>query len=267
MATNLGSNYLIKVKERLSKDNRKLLYLAVSGSHAWGLQRPDSDVDLRGVYQDPTDKVLSIHPGSDNIEFTKDDSTSAPLDVQLYEIEKFLGMLLKNNGNMVTFLNLPLVLYCDKSVIPWKKLSGIFSTRKLKTYYKGYADSQRKRALSQRGGKALIYTYREMFAGLYLMRYGKMIFDFKILWKEAEHNSWYTEGLLYKYFGQENINIPISDSDWDKFYSEWEELTGKLEKESQTSPLPENNDGYEFCNNLLLTLRKQNMVETWLSRQ
>ena len=85
------------VKTKVRENGGRLLYLAVSGSHAWGLNRPDSDVDFRGVYQKPTFDILDLHKGRDTIEYTK-----GIYDVQLYEIEKFFRMLCNNNGNMVS---------------------------------------------------------------------------------------------------------------------------------------------------------------------
>jgi len=237
-----------KVEQRLAEKKQKLLYLAVSGSHAWGLERPDSDFDLRGIYQDPTDKILDLRKGRDTIEFT-----DGIYDVQLYEVEKFFRLLCNHNGNMVTLLQLPMCPYMDTEYVPWNTIGNFFITKKLRFYYRGYAESQRKRALSQRGGKALIYTYREMFSGLFLMKYGFMCFNFKQLWQEAEENGWYNEGLLYKYYA--NPKLPVSDEGWTKFYDEWEILSEKLDTEAERSSLPDNFDGYELCNAYLRLLR------------
>ena len=234
-------------------DSRQLLYLVVSGSHAWGLQRPDSDIDLRGVYQDPTVKVLSLHKGSDTVEFSE-----GVYDVQLYEIEKFLRMLCGHNGNMVNLLWLPNPIVADPS-FPWDKLSRRFMTKKLQHYYRGYAESQRKRAMSQRGGKALIYTYREMFTGLYTMRYGVIEHNFMKLWNVALRNNWYVGSLLSKYF--QNPTLEITDEGWTKFYSEWDDLCAVLDKEADNSPLPETFDGVQMCSELLVKLRLTNLEE------
>lgn len=250
----IGKEAINLVTDKLSKDNRTLLYLVVSGSHAWGLDTPTSDIDLRGVYQDPTTKILSLYEGRDNIEFTQDN-----YDIQLYEVEKFFKMLCKHNGNMVNLLWLPSPLFISFG-IPWVGLARNFLTRKLKFYYRGYAEGQRKRAMSERGGKALIYTYREMFSGLYTMRYGHLEFNFMKLWKIAIDNGWYSGHLLDKYFL--GPTKEVSDEDWHRFYSEWEDLCIKLDKEAETSPLPETYDGAGECNELLLQLRLYNLYVT-----
>lgn len=239
------------VKERLAVDGKQLLYLVVSGSHAWGLQRADSDIDLRGIYQEPTMKVLGLHKGKDTVEFSQ-----GIYDIQLYEVEKFLNMLCRHNGNMVNLLWSPNPLICN-SKVPWNELAHKFMTRKLRHYYRGYAESQRKRAMSQRGGKALIYTYREMFSGIYTMHYGVMEHDFMKLREEAIENGWYKGSLLNKYFP--NYKQEVTDEGWHRFYSEWEELCDVLDEEADKSPLPAGFDGTQLCTKILLQLRLDNL--------
>jgi len=247
------------VSEKLKEQRQSLLYLVVSGSHAWGLERPDSDIDLRGVYQDPTVKLLGLHKGRDTIEFT-----DGIYDVQLYEVEKFFRMLCNHNGNMVNLLWLPRPVRLSLQ-IPWVYMARNFLTKRLRFYYRGYAESQRKRAMSQRGGKALIYTYREMFSGLYTMRYGKMEHNFKKLWDEAVDKEWYKGELLGKYFPDPKQEV--TDEGWHKFYLDWEELCRVLDIEAENSSLPETYDGVEDCSELLVGLRLLNLYDDTLKER
>ncbi len=239
------------VRQRLKDTDRRLLYLTVSGSHVWGLDTPESDVDFRGVYQDNTMKVLGLHKGKDTIEFSEN-----IYDVQLYELEKFLRMLCKHNGNMVNLLWIPNPIVVSFNV-PWVGLAREFLTKKLRFYYRGYAEGQRKRAMSCRGGKALIYTYREMFSGLYTMRYGHLEFNFKKLWGTAVKNKWYEGNLLDKYFPDPTQEI--TDGGWRKFYTEWEQLCIKLDYEADRSKLPETFDGVNECSEILRQARLYSM--------
>ena len=242
--------------------NRKLLYLGLSGSHAWGLNRPDSDLDLIGIYQEHTNKVLSIRKSKDVVNKKID-----VYDLQLFEIEKFLKLLCNNNGNMVTWLKLPNQIYVD-DVVDWDSLADNFITKELKKYYKGYAFSQRQRTASERGGKALIYTYRELFCGLYLMKYGQLEFSFQELWETARKNGWYEHGLLDRYFDKvmanEKVSI-ISDSGWVEFYNEWNVLTKLLDEESEKSSLPDKpvKNIEEVCSNILIALRIENLLNSF----
>ena len=113
--------------------------------------------------------------------------------------------------------------------------------------------------MSQRGGKALVYTYREMFSGLYTMHYGVMEHDFMKLWDEARRLNWYQRGLLDKYFLDPTQEV--TDEGWHQFYSEWAELCVKLDEEAERSPLPETFDGVESCSQILKQARLLNLYE------
>jgi len=233
-----------QVKDLLEDSGRLPLLLAVSGSHCHGLERPDSDIDIRGVYLDPTAKVLNLHPGKDTFEGTR-----GKIDYQCYELGKLLSMLLKSNGNVVRLLLSPYVMYSVPS-IHWSSLARKFTTKKLRFYYRGYAESQRKRAMSQRGGKALIYTYREIFEGLAVMLTGEPIWGFRELWDWVCQNGFYKKGLLNRYFPYSK-NAETSEETWHEFYREWEDLCLCLDSAAERSSLPESYDGLSELNQLL----------------
>lgn len=234
-------------RQELEERGKHLLFMVLSGSHIWGLSNPDSDYDIRGVYKDRTINLLGISKPKDTVEFTV-----GKIDGQFYEVEKFLRMLCNHNGNMITILLSPIKLYSTLS-LPWVGLAQNFLTRKLRYYYRGYAMGQRKRALSERGGKALIYTYREMFAGLYLMHYGNMEFSFDALVETAKGHDWYDGYLLDKYYP--DYKKEVSEEEWNKFYAEWDRLADRLDVEATNSPLPETYDGWVECSQLLKQLR------------
>jgi len=242
-----------RVRQILIDKGKQPMFLTVSGSHSHNLARPDSDIDIRGVYLDPTSQILSLHRGKDTVE-----GSEGILDYQLYEFGKFLGMLLKGNGNMIRLVLSPTSLWWDQRV-DWNSLVQKFITKRLRLYYRGYAESQRKRCMSQRGGKALIYTYREMFEGLSVMRLGFPIFDFKELWQWVVDEGYYGGGLLDKYFPCPTANV--SDEGWRKFYSEWEDLCEWLDTVADESYLPHDYDGFEEMNKILYDWRIANIFE------
>ena len=249
--------------DQMKQRNKHLLFCSVSGSHIWGLSRPDSDFDLRGVYSDSPQDFLGFRSSTDTIEF----KVEPDIDGQFYELEKFLRLLCAGNGNMVTQALSPISLYPQYKTADDYYREGIeyqfqylatkAITKQLKNYYKGYAQSQRKRAMSERGSKALIYTYREIFSGLHVMRYGKMEFDFKALLAEATMNGWYPTGLLDQYYPScLGKHVTIDNEKWQQFWIEWEKLDQKLEEEAAKSTLPEKAEGLrEECEQLLMEYR------------
>lgn len=237
-----------QVKNELEAKGKFPMFLAVSGSHSCGLERPDSDIDIRGVYLDQTTKVLSLHPGRDTVE-----GELGTIDYQCYELGKFFGMLEKGNGNTVRLLLGPYILYSIPTV-DWLKLGRIHLTKVLRSYYKGYAQAQRKRAMSDRGGKALIYTYREIFEGITLMVTGDLKPDFLETWGWCRYNGFYPQdALLNRYFGEPKKEV--TDGDWLEFYSEWDKLCGHLEEETAKSKLPDGPNSFELLNSILIEWR------------
>lgn len=243
-----------RVRHLLRDAGKQPLYLTISGSHACGLERPDSDIDVRGVYLDETSSILSIRRGPDTIEGKIEGPPE--IDYQCYELEKFLGMLLSHNGNCLRLLLSPLTCYAAP-VMDWENLGRRFLTKRLREYYRGYAQSQRKRAMSQRGGKALIYTYREIFEGISVMERGFPILDFKESWAYVRERGYYKTGLLDHYF--ERPQEQITDEGWRQFYAEWDELCRVLDTVTERSSLPGTYDGYAYLNQFLLRMRIENL--------
>ena len=227
-----------------------MLYAAITGSHSWGLERPDSDIDIRGIYGWPTRRAMSLFPGDDNVE-TKNDE----LDIQAYELAKVLRMLCAANGNIVEMLHNPLTVCVHQK---WGRrlmqLGRRCLTKRLVNYYKGYATSQRKRAMQNRGGKALVYTYREIFSGIYLMASGEIVFDFADLRQRIEEQ-WFRSELLG--WALENRQTPITMNQLNLFEKEWQYLTMLLNLEWAVSSLPENEPESfrDDCNSLLYEYR------------
>ena len=231
-----------------------VLFVAVTGSHMWNLNTPDSDLDIRGIYAKPTEQVLSIFPGRDTIEACG--VLDKNIDIQFYEIHKALGMIHKSNGNIIEMLMSPYAYPIEKHV-NWAHLGKKHLSRRLRHYYKGYAHNQRKRAAVNRGGKALVYTYREAMAGIWLMRAGKIIFNFKSLKRKFEEYYGWKSSLLD--WAVVNRGTCVEPEVWDKsFMPEWNKLEQMLDDEASRSILPEDVDHYSELNELLLDIRKKN---------
>ena len=119
-----------------------IIFECISGSHAYGLNIEGSDVDIRGVYIQPTEMVLR----DEYIEQVSDSTN----DTTFYEIGRFIELLEKGNPNMLELLNVG-----DEHII-YK--SGLFDryfpaeerekfiSQKLKHTFTGYAYSQIKKA-------------------------------------------------------------------------------------------------------------------------
>jgi len=83
----------------LQNSNEHLLLKCISGSHAYGLNLPQSDTDIKGVFVLPRHEFYGLT-------FT-DQVNNDTNDIMYYEIRKFLDLLLKNNPNILELLATP----------------------------------------------------------------------------------------------------------------------------------------------------------------
>lgn len=87
------------------RDKNLLLYEYIRGSHLYGLNTPESDVDTGGVFLAPFEQLVGL--GFDY----QDQIASEKNDDVWYEMTKFLQLLLKSNPTMLESL------YADKDLI------------------------------------------------------------------------------------------------------------------------------------------------------
>jgi len=155
--------------------DRHTMFLGLTGSHAYGMARPDSDVDIRGVCipprrvreshylkfeqhtaphqrgawgprsQEAIDKLLG-HPTAGECYRRSDPMrrTNGEADLCVYSVHKFVGLCAVNNPSFLEILFLPeqAVLYATES---WRRLAEqrrMFLTSECRHRYVGYAMHQ-----------------------------------------------------------------------------------------------------------------------------
>lgn len=139
--------------ERIEVEKRTIL-IGLAGSHGYGLNRPDSDYDYRGVFIAPKQYYL----GFDQIE-QKDDGwdeegmfpfLDGNKDTVIYELRKILQLLSGANPNILELLWLnkyPVLTPVGQHLINHRK---IFLSKKVKHTYSGYAFAQVKKIETHR---------------------------------------------------------------------------------------------------------------------
>lgn len=78
----------------------KIIYSGIVGSHAYGLNTPNSDIDIRGIFLSDNDDLLSIN---NYIEQVSDDKN----DIVYYELNRYAELLHNNNPNILELLYIP----------------------------------------------------------------------------------------------------------------------------------------------------------------
>jgi uncharacterized protein len=120
------------------KSNGWLVFEAITGSKAYGLDTHTSDTDIRGVYVVPKNILYSL-------EYPEQVSNESN-DIVYYELRRFIELLCRNNPNIMELLAVPdhCVLYRHK-VIDLVD-TGLFLSKLCEKTFANYAFSQIKKA-------------------------------------------------------------------------------------------------------------------------
>jgi len=107
----------------------KILITTVTGSHMWGMNRPDSDIDLFTVFQVPS-KTILVGDSYEKSKFIQKNGK----DIHMHEVGKVIEMLIKNNVNFVWGVTSPLFVEGDERI--YKELGEIARSLLSKQIYK-----------------------------------------------------------------------------------------------------------------------------------
>ncbi len=118
----------------------KVIYQAVIGSRAYGLDTDGSDTDRRGIYQAPTDLVLSLYDPPQQLE---DDEAQECF----WELKKFLILALKANPNILEVLYSPIVEVAEPAAEALLAIRPAFVSRLVYQTFNGYVVSQFKKMM------------------------------------------------------------------------------------------------------------------------
>lgn len=91
----------------------RILMAVESGSRAWGFPSPDSDYDARFIYVRPVRDYLRLTPLRDVVERPIIDL----FDVNGWDIDKTLGLLLSHNAVVAEWINSPIRYQPDDPII------------------------------------------------------------------------------------------------------------------------------------------------------
>lgn len=119
----------------------KCLHAIESGSRAWGFASPDSDYDVRLIYQREPDWYLRLFAGRDTFEYIQNDLFEVPFDIGGWDIRKALTLMYKSNAVIFEWLNSPIVYQSDEQFVSMIQAvqHEFFDARALFYHYRGMA--------------------------------------------------------------------------------------------------------------------------------
>jgi hypothetical protein len=119
-------------KETLEKE---VILRGITGSKAYGMDTEKSDIDIFGVFVEPTKQILGFGKGEGSYCFSEPDAT-------YHEIGRFCELCLKGNPTAIEFLWLENYLQITEEGKELISLREKFLSKKIRNSYIGYVYSQ-----------------------------------------------------------------------------------------------------------------------------
>lgn len=230
-----------------------LLFATVSGAHLYGFPSPDSDYDLRGAHILPLREVAGLYEPQETIE-ALGDADGIELDLVTHDVGKFFELMLKRNGYVLEQLLSPLIIHTTPEHDELKAIAPECITKHHAHHYLGFARTQWGlfHKENPRRVKPLLYVYRVLLTGIYLMQTGEV--EANLVTLNGRFALPYIPELVErKLSGTEHGTL--DDADVDFHEREYTRLVALLESARDKSHLPETAACKSALNELLLRVR------------
>ena len=247
-----ASNFNSLVSEVIESQPYPLMFATISGSHLYGFPSPDSDYDLRGVHVLPIRKVIGLYPVKETIELSEIEA-GLEIDLVTHDLKKFFTLLLKKNGYVLEHLYSPLIIKTTPEHRRLKEIASNCITRHHYHHYRGFAKNQWDLFTKNNTYrvKPLLYIYRALMTGIYLMKTGKIEANLVNL---NQDNISYISDLIAKKKA-ESEKTTLGKANLEFYRQEYEKLQNELEIAFENSHLPDNPSVKPELNSLLVEIR------------
>jgi uncharacterized protein len=241
------------LRDEIAQHPYPLLFATVSGAHLYGFPSPDSDYDLRGIHILPAEEALSLLPKRETIT-VEGIRHGVEMDLVTHDVLKFFRLLLKRNGYVLEQVFSPLVVMARREHEELKSIARTCITCHHSHHYLGFAATQWNLLRKEEPPriKPLLYVYRVLCTGIYLMRTGEVEANLSVL--NDEFRLPYVPDLIArKTTGTEQGTLDSAELAFHE--SEYLRLTAALENAAAESKLPGETAAHHALNDLLIQLR------------
>ena len=174
---------------------RQPRFYAVTGSHVYGFDSPDSDIDVRGLHVAPAEEYASLRTPTGEVTVNVDGTTEGfeqygEIDLRSYELRKFGSLLEKANYNVVELVfeapmvmnGIPLEMDALEDLIreylPMNVPHAYLGMAK-SNYYK-HLDPEKTEGYDPRP-KKFLYVYRGLLGAQYVLNHEDIEADIRRL--------------------------------------------------------------------------------------
>lgn len=237
----------------LEKHPYPLIFATVSGAHLYGFASEDSDYDLRGIHVLPAREVVGLLDPQDTVQ-SEGIVQGVEIDLVTHDAIKFFRLMLKRNGYVLEQLLSPLVIATSPIHEELVALAPHCITRHHAHHYLGFADTQWN--LFQKESpprvKPLLYVFRVLLTGIYLMQTGVVEANLPRL--NARFQLSYIDDLIARKTGGKEKEL-LTDADLAFFSSEYARLVRSLKQAHTNTSLPDAPSAMPELHDILIRVR------------
>jgi uncharacterized protein len=175
---NLGIDIDLREIEQTNNSRMETLFVSCVGSHMWGMQSPESDIDLVMIYISPTRSILRGERVPPTVRQEIAARGGEVYDTLGWEIGHLINQLIEGNVNAIWYVSSPLII---KPSAVQEELSALVQANLCRETYqsiKGMAESQIKseEKPTKRPGKGYRTALRTINFGITLLEEGRICF-------------------------------------------------------------------------------------------
>ena len=234
----------IEIEEFRENFNKKLILLCESGSGTYGFKSETSDTDIRGVFIEDNSLVLGLRKPRNTIEGFSPDRM---VDWQIFELEKFLRLLIKPNFNIMEWVYTP-YQYVDYPPI-FMEIADLSLSQILGNHVRGWAYSIYK--MNWNDPKKCIYAIRPLMVYINLCETGEFESDITKISNRFDLTD-HVDTLIDLYRGNRKVSDMMRATNL-RIYDDLVEESRKVEKDSLPErPRP---GAFEKANEFLIMMR------------
>lgn len=211
------------------KLENNIVLLVVAGSHGYGLNTEESDLDIRGISMGTLDSIL----GLESFDVFEDKKT----DTVIYSMKRFVELAMKGAPNVleILFSNPENILYCDEKI--GKMLldnRDMFLSKRIYYSFKGYAknalkDAEKRLETNPKKADKYAMHYIRLCLEIIALLNGNDLTD--VLKNNRDMLMWIRNG-----------SMRHGNKFTEEFYERIRDFENLLEKAYQNSPLPDTVD-------------------------
>ena len=251
----LGSVHRFLEQRCAAAGSITVLWVGLTGAHAYGFPSPDSDLDLKAVHMADARAVLGVGAGPSPLEHLSV-FEGREMDFSSHDLAQVVHLLLRGNGNMLERLLGPLNLVTTPAGHTLRHLARQSLSRRLFYHYRGFFAGMRREYESEaaagvRTAKRLLYAYRVALTGIHALIEGEIETRVDVL---AERYHMPGVGALIQ-IKQRAEHQTLGEAEATPHLAAIERLERQLEEARERSVLPESPPNQEALERFVVEVR------------